>query len=494
VGIFASVANRVTDNLVGNFGGAGILLRSGYGKAPPGFPRVPEDQTIHVTGNQVINCGIGIQAAQTRGGVIANNRISDCTKAGIVIADIPVDARSLPGFSGDPNSNPWKTPTIDVQVSKNTFTNISGPGIAIASSAVDVFEGRYTPNTRTLPEASGPNFYQPSPVLVEAKKQADGSIIVTGTAPASGTLELYSSSRAARPAAPPTDWMAYGLGTFILDTQVPMGSFTVTIPASQTTGVTSLTATLSAVRPPDVAQGEMKSGIQTSEFARTIDIKTEPAPPDTEKPTVTVLAPTAGIVVESSDNATVGVMWRSSDNVGVTGQAVKFTGKRNGQAFEQLVATGLPAAATGFQLNIAKNDAVTDAQVIVEATDAAGNAGQGRSGGFTVVAPVPPDTEKPIVSAVTLSRTKVKRKKDPTLVISWTSSDNAGVVAHDISYATDGVNFSTAVISGLPGNAQSFTWEVSASLPKTRIGVVRVIARDAAGNVGDAVSRAFALK
>jgi hypothetical protein len=238
----------------------------------------------------------------------------------------------------------------------------------------------------------------------------------------------------------------------------------------------------------------MKSGIQTSEFARTIDIKTEPAPPDTEKPTVTVLTPTTGLVVESGDNASVPVMWRSTDNVGVTGQAVKFTGKRNGQAFEQLVATGLPAAATGFQLNIAKNDAVTDAQVIVEATDAAGNAGQGRSGGFTVVAPVPPDTEKPIVSAVTLSRTKVKRKKDPTLVISWTSSDNAGVVAHDISYATDGVNFSTAVISGLPGNAQSFTWEVSASLPKTRIGVVRVIARDAAGNVGDAVSRAFALK
>jgi hypothetical protein len=119
-------------------------------------------------------------------------------------------------------------------------------------SAVDVFEGRYTPNLRTTLADSGPNLYQPSPVLTEARKQTDGSIVVMGTAPASGTLELYSSSRAARPAAPPTDWMAYGLGTFILDTQVPMGSFTVTIPASQTTGVTSLTATLSSVRPPGV--------------------------------------------------------------------------------------------------------------------------------------------------------------------------------------------------------------------------------------------------
>ena len=87
------------------------------------------------------------------------------------------------------------------------------------------------------------------------------------------------------------------------------------------------------------------------------------------------------------------------------------------------------------------------------------------------------------VSGVTLSTKKVKRKLDPTLVITWKSTDNIGVVSHDLLFAD-----TTPVVSGLPGSTQTFTWTVPASIPKKTVGTVRVTARDAAGNVGEAVS------
>ncbi|MBX7221234.1 MAG: hypothetical protein K1Y36_14900 [Blastocatellia bacterium] len=104
------------------------------------------------------------------------------------------------------------------------------------------------------------------------------------------------------------------------------------------------------------------------------------------------------------------------------------------------------------------------------------------------------DTEKPSVSNVTLSKSAVKRKKDPTLVITWKSSDNSAVTGHTLTYATDGANFSTSVAAGLPGSAQSFTWTIGSALAKTKTGVVKVRAEDAAGNAGEAVSGTFSIK
>ncbi|HNC45233.1 MAG TPA: hypothetical protein PLU80_13785, partial [Acidobacteriota bacterium] len=105
-----------------------------------------------------------------------------------------------------------------------------------------------------------------------------------------------------------------------------------------------------------------------------------------------------------------------------------------------------------------------------------------------------PDTQNPAVTDVTLSKTKVKRKKDASLGISWTSADNTGVTGHDLSFAGDGTTFSTAIVSGLPGNAQSFTWTVPASVAKTKSGRVQVTARDAAGNLGTAISGTVSIK
>jgi hypothetical protein len=103
--------------------------------------------------------------------------------------------------------------------------------------------------------------------------------------------------------------------------------------------------------------------------------------------------------------------------------------------------------------------------------------------------PDPEDTESPVVSDVALSKKKVKRRIDPEVSITWTSADNVGVVSHDILFSADGTTFSTTVAAGLQGSSQSFTWVVPDSVPKTKRGVVKVVARDAAGNTGNSVSR-----
>ena len=104
------------------------------------------------------------------------------------------------------------------------------------------------------------------------------------------------------------------------------------------------------------------------------------------------------------------------------------------------------------------------------------------------------DTESPAVSDAALSKKKVKRNIDPTVTITWTSSDNTAVASHEIQFAGDGVNFSTTVIAGLAGNERSFTWTVPDSLPKTGAGRIKIIARDGQGNAGEVVSGKLKIK
>lgn len=215
---------------------------------------------------------------------------------------------------------------------------------------------------------------------------------------------------------------------------------------------------------------------------------------DTQSPTVTVNNPMEGAQFESRPNTQIQVSWQSTDDRGVVSHAVELKGQRNGTAFQDMVATGLPGTASSFTLTIAENDAFLQGQVIVSATDAARNTGTGQSGIFSVTAPPPPDTQSPAVSQVTLSKTSIKRKKDPSLTISWTSSDNVAVESHDVLYATDGVTFDTTVASGLAGTLQQFTWTVPSTLPKTRQGRIKVTAKDQAGNQGEAMSESLKIK
>jgi hypothetical protein len=205
-----------------------------------------------------------------------------------------------------------------------------------------------------------------------------------------------------------------------------------------------------------------------------------PPPPETEKPEVSILAPTEGTEYESKLGAEALIVWVSTDNVDVVEHRVTLN--RDGRL--ETLASGLPGAAQSFIWNIPLNTSIAKATVNIQAEDEAGNVGEATSGEFSVVPPKVVDTEKPVVSQITLSKKKVVRSKDATIEINWTSRDNIGVARHDISYSTDGQDFSTVVVSGLAGTVQKFTWTIPATVTKTKTGSVLIEARDAGGNVG----------
>ncbi|MBX7224189.1 MAG: right-handed parallel beta-helix repeat-containing protein, partial [Blastocatellia bacterium] len=435
VGIAASAGDQVTGNIIANFGSSGISLRT---LAPPvtGSPFPP----AVVSNNQISNCGVGIQAVQVGAATISENRISNCSKGGIVVGERIFDASTGTRFEV---TDPFGVATRNISLSRNRFENVSGPGIALTSEVANVFINNYRPNTLTERAPNGPNLFQPSPVLTSALRNQDGSVTVTGRTGDGGKLELYQSSRPAQPTAPDTEINAYGLGTFLTSADVSGGQFTVTIPAGMVSGLTALTATITV-------------GDQTSEFARTVEVQGSQPEPDTVPPTVSVTAPASGQTIESKAGTQLAIVWQSSDNVAVVRHDIRLTGLAG---TVQTIATGLDGSTKNFTWNVPETLNLPRVQVVVEARDAANNIGQGISGTFSILPPTPPDTEKPVVSSVTLSAKKVKRKVDPTLTITWKSTDNIGVVSHDLLFAD-----TTPVVSGLPGSTQTFTWTVPASI------------------------------
>lgn len=98
------------------------------------------------------------------------------------------------------------------------------------------------------------------------------------------------------------------------------------------------------------------------------------------------------------------------------------------------------------------------------------------------------NTASPVVSNVTVSNTKIIRRRDSTVTITWTSTDDQQVISHDLSFASNGTDFSVGIVSGLSGAAQAFTWRLPTDIEPTKTGVVKVVAKDAAGNSGQALS------
>ncbi|MBX7223935.1 MAG: hypothetical protein K1Y36_28730 [Blastocatellia bacterium] len=105
-----------------------------------------------------------------------------------------------------------------------------------------------------------------------------------------------------------------------------------------------------------------------------------------------------------------------------------------------------------------------------------------------------PDVQKPLLNNVTLSRKKVIRSQDPSVMISWSSSDNTRITRHDLQFARDGETFSTEVATGLSGTTQSFNWTIGSAVKSTTSGLVKVIAIDLGGNRSEATSKKLRIK
>lgn len=101
------------------------------------------------------------------------------------------------------------------------------------------------------------------------------------------------------------------------------------------------------------------------------------------------------------------------------------------------------------------------------------------------------DTTAPGVSV--LSPVGGAKIKTFSFQVSWTSQDNVGVTSHDILLSNDGgQSFGLSLATGLPGTTQGFT--VTSPVQKVKQAVIKVTARDAAGNIGEGVSSTFRIK
>ena len=98
------------------------------------------------------------------------------------------------------------------------------------------------------------------------------------------------------------------------------------------------------------------------------------------------------------------------------------------------------------------------------------------------------DTEAPVISLIHPTAGEVITGGSSYLV-QWLSDDNVGVASHDIALSTDGgQTFGTAIATGVSGNSQSYSWLTPADIPPTRKAMIRVTAKDAAGNSQAATS------
>lgn len=206
-----------------------------------------------------------------------------------------------------------------------------------------------------------------------------------------------------------------------------------------------------------------------------------PGSNDKLSPTAKILNISAGQKFESASRFTLN--FSSSDDIGVVSHNILFA--INGDVFEPLV-LGLAGSANSFQFTI-PNIPTTNAAIRLQALDLAGNVGS------DTVMPLIIETDgiNPTV-IVTAPKNKEKLKGNTMFTITFTSSDDRGVVSHDFQFSPDnGANFVTFA-QGLPGNLQSLT--IMVPNMKIKQGLIKVIARDAAGNIGEGISGIFKIK
>src|SRR5262249_52819058 len=80
------------------------------------------------------------------------------------------------------------------------------------------------------------------------------------------------------------------------------------------------------------------------------------------------------------------------------------------------------------------------------------------------------------------------------LQIVFVSTDNVGVVSQDIDLSVDGgATFPTSIARNLAGTVQQFVFSVPQNFSPSTQAVVRVTARDAAGNSGTGLSDKFTI-
>ncbi|MEW6732551.1 MAG: hypothetical protein AB1489_14575 [Acidobacteriota bacterium] len=243
---------------------------------------------------------------------------------------------------------------------------------------------------------------------------------------------------------------------------------------------------------PDGTAGDPKRIFQAPRvqggFAGVTLVTGVPRIPDTGPPQVKVTAPNGGETIAGGSQ--LNITFTSNDDKGVASHDINLSSD-GGSTFPIVVTTGLAGTAQSFTFQVPTALDTTRARIQVIAKDAAGNmANDVSDADFTIKKADGADSQPPTVS-ITAPGAGQTLTGGAMATVTFTSSDNVAVASHSIALATDGTNFTTTLAASIPGNVQSFQFTV----PKvnTTMAAIRVQARDAAGNVGEAISNTFTI-
>lgn len=237
-----------------------------------------------------------------------------------------------------------------------------------------------------------------------------------------------------------------------------------------------------------VTPGVPEIRAQTVEFFRSLLAASGST--DTIPPQVSVLSPTQGTILFNGSVSA--IHWRSLDDTAVTQQDILLS-RNGGNNFDVSIATGLGGTTIQFEWHVGDSHLTEQAVVAVRAKDSAGNLGEGRSGLFRIVPRETADAIPPSVEVRAPSTGQILSTGSVS-IITWTSSDNLELAAHEVALSRDGgFTFNQTLASGLPANASSFTWTVDAN-QITSTGLIVVRARDTVGNIGEGRSGLFSIR
>ena len=196
-------------------------------------------------------------------------------------------------------------------------------------------------------------------------------------------------------------------------------------------------------------------------------------------PVVAVLTPNGG----QSFNAgqVIEVNWTVFDDGQIVSQDIRYS--RDGGATFQVLVPGLPGATRTLLVQIPADGASESALVSITARDNAGLTGEGRSGLFRVLGDRPP-----AVAVVTPNGGETFTAGQ-SVTISWNSSDDVGLMSHDVRFSTDGGASFQDIAVGIPGFRRNAVWTVP-DQPSDRV-LVSVTARDTKGQATEDRSDAF---
>jgi len=206
-----------------------------------------------------------------------------------------------------------------------------------------------------------------------------------------------------------------------------------------------------------------------------------------QAPALTTVSPTTGDNILA--NQQVQITWTTT----VAPQSYALASHKvelsidNGQTFTTIAgAEELPGDARSFTWTVPNIESLT-ARIKVSTVDLGARRTSSSTGTFGILRTLPGDIDAPRVNFNSPVGGETFTSGS-NLSINWTSSDNVAVTSQDLSLSIDGgQTFPITISSGLAASTQSFNFPIPTNLATTQARL-RLIVRDAAGNVGQAVT------